>query len=54
MGDNNALESSFKGTVWRMVEAAVRAIGKGPSKNSNQCKVHYQWVSHCMPVLVLH
>ena len=28
----NSSESSFKGTVWRMVEAAVRVIGEGPSK----------------------
>ena len=26
----NSSESRFKGNVWRMVEAAVRAIGEGP------------------------
>ena len=28
----NSSKSGFKGTVWRMVEAAVRVIGEGPSK----------------------
>src|SRR5882724_8470409 len=30
----NCLESGLKCTVWRMVEAAVSAIGERPSKNS--------------------
>ena len=38
----NSSKSGFKGTVWRMVEAAVRVIGEGPSKFSKQCKVQYQ------------
>src|SRR5882724_10605901 len=47
----NYSESSFKGTVWKMVEAAVRVIGEGPSKSSKQCKVRYQWVSHHLSIL---
>ena len=34
----NSSENGFKGTVWKMVEAGVRAIGEGPSKTSKQCK----------------
>src|SRR5882724_11879343 len=47
----NSSERSLKGTMWRMVEAAVRVIGEGPSKSSKQCKVQYQWVSHRLSIL---
>src|SRR5882724_10624987 len=47
----NSSESGFKGTVWRMVEAAVRVIGEGPSKISKQCKARYQQVSRCLSIL---
>src|SRR5882724_7003167 len=47
----NSSKSSFKGAVWRMVEAAVRVIGEGPSKISKQCKARYQWVSHRLSIL---
>src|SRR5882672_5342514 len=48
---SNTSENGFKGTVWKMVEAGVRAIGEGPSKTSKQCKARYQWVSHHLPFL---
>ena len=50
----NSSEHRFKGTVWRMVEGAVRAIGEEPGKNSKQCKVRYQQVSYHLHVLRFH
>src|SRR5882724_11051364 len=47
----NSSKSGFKGTVWRMVEAAVRVIGEGPSKSSKQCKARYQRVSCRLSIL---
>jgi len=47
----NSFKSGFRGTVWRMVEAAVRVIGEGPSKSSKQCKARYQEVSRCLSIL---
>jgi len=47
----NSSKSGFKGTVWRMVEVAVRVIGEGPIKSSKQCKAQNQWVSHCLSIL---
>jgi len=34
----NSSENRFKGTVWRMMEATVRAIGEELGKNPKQCK----------------
>jgi len=50
----NSSESRFKGSMWRMVEVAVRPIGEGPSKSAKQHKAQYQWVSCCLPILSFH